>query len=639
MKPKNILAFLTTVLMAANIAMAQSSGFMQTLKSPIIQGDSILFQVNLPHANNVRLTGQFTDKEIVLHKNAEGIWQVKIKAPAPNIYPYQFVVDGTQIADPGNPLYFISEIFKPSLLEVPSADALTTVRDVPHGKTHYCTYRSKTLGEFRNVVVYTPAEYDLYPDRHYPVFYLISGTTDTEEGWFKVGRANTIADNLIADGSAEPMIIVMPYGYVNMGNPGPSTDAAVNMYELFNKELTQEVMPYVENNFRTIRERDYRGIAGFSRGGGQAMYCGLSNPDKFGWLDVYSAYLTPNVLDAYFPNLKEDANNLKDLWLCVGDDDFLKKDVLTNCDYFNKHGIKYRLEQRPGNHTGMHYRYCLEMSLRKLFKNNGTAPLVIEEISDVGYTLYGPADLKGAVEKYGKLIPVVFGNGGCSQYSSDYLPLFTHLINNGYIVLAVGVKENWDESKNTGEAIQFDRIGYEDRLTEGMDWLEKANKNKRNALYGIIDVDNFAVGGHSCGGAQALAISSDHRVKTTFMMNSGMGDITMAGASAKCLNKLHAPIIYLIGGEDDIAYQNAEMDFDRIKSVPVVSFNLPVGHQGTYKYPAGGPMGEVTLKWLDWLLKGDMSQREFFFNEEYRNELMPSAVFKSKKLDAVKISK
>ena len=623
---------------AAIVSGGQASGakdFMDVLVSPVFEGDSVLFRIEAPAADDVVLSGQFTEKKIKLSKGPDGVWSVKVKTPAPDIYPYQFEVDGIKVADPGNPLYFISEIFKPSLLEVKSPSSLTEVRDVPHGKVHYCTYKSNTLGEFRNVVVYTPAEYDVCEDNHYPVFYLISGTTDTEEGWYKVGRANTIADNLIADGEAVPSIIVMPYGYVNMGNPRPSSDGAVEMYKKFDKELTEEIMPYVERNFRTVRERDYRAIAGFSRGGGQAMFSGLSNPDKFGWLDVYSAYLTPAVMDEYFPDLKNEANRLNDLWMCVGHDDFLRKDVVANHEYFEARGIRHTLEQRPGNHTSMHYRYCLEQSLRKLFGNGESEALAIEEVPLLGYTLYRPADMKKSLDKFGKLVPVVFGNGGCSQYSSDYLPLFTRLIKNGYVVLAVGVKDLWDESLAGDGKIEFDKIGYEDRLTEGIDWLERAVADKGSRFYGAFDLERIAVGGHSCGGAQALAVSDDPRVKTTFMMNSGMGDMVMAGADRKSLSRLHAPIIYLIGGEDDIAYLNAEIDFKRIESVPVASLNLPVGHQGTYKKPAGGLMGDVTVKWLDWVLKGDVRQGGFFVDKGTRAAVMPDACFKSKKLDLV----
>lgn len=635
MRFKRTIISIGVAALASGAYASEAKEFIETLVSPVFEGDSILFRMRAPQAHEVALSGQFMKGKTNLAKGEDGVWSVKIKAPAPDIYPYQFEVDGTKVADPGNHLYFISEVFKPSLLEVKSPSSLTDVRDVPHGKVHYCTYRSLTLGEFRNVVVYTPAEYDENPDKHYPVFYLISGTTDTEEGWYKVGRANTIADNLISEGAAKPSIIVMPYGYVNMGNPRPSSDRAVEMYKKFDKELTEEVMPYIERNFRTVRERDYRAIAGFSRGGGQAMFSAFSHPDKFGWLDVYSAYLTPAVMDEYFPDLKDEANRLNDLWMCVGYDDFLRNEVVANHEYFEARGIRHTLEQRPGSHTSMHYRYCLAQSLRKLFGNGESDALVIEEIPLLGYTLYRPADMKGTLDKFGKLVPVVFGNGGCTQYSSDYLPLFTRLIKNGYVVLAVGVKDLWDDSLAGNGKIEFDKIGYEDRLTEGIDWLESAVNDKESPLYSALDLDKIAVGGHSCGGAQALAVSGDPRVKTTFMMNSGMGDMKMAGADRKSLAALHAPIIYLIGGEEDIAYLNAEIDFKRIESVPVASLNLPVGHQGTYKKPAGGLMGEVTVKWLDWILKGDAKQGAFFIDGDFRSSIMPDASFKSKNLDLI----
>ena len=159
----------------------------------------------------------------------------------------------------------------------------------------YCTYRSSVLNGWRPLVVYTPADYET-SGKSYPVFYLVSGTTDTEETWYKVGKLNTILDNLIADGKAEPMIVVMPYG--NMGaTPMPSSMAATKLYDVFVREMTECVMPYVEKSFRTVNDRDHRAIAGFSRGGGQSLYTALSHPELFAWLASYSAYLTPEMMD------------------------------------------------------------------------------------------------------------------------------------------------------------------------------------------------------------------------------------------------------------------------------------------------------------------------------------------------------
>ena len=161
---------------------------------------SATFNVFAPNAQKVEFSSQFTDGLQPMVKNANGIWSITINAPKSDIYPYNFVVDGVSISDPANMNVFPNENFKASLFEVPDNEMLYTVRDVPHGRVTYMNYKSEELGVYRPLIVYTPAEYEQNPDKKYPVFYLVSGTTDTEETWFKVGRFNTILDNLIADG-------------------------------------------------------------------------------------------------------------------------------------------------------------------------------------------------------------------------------------------------------------------------------------------------------------------------------------------------------------------------------------------------------------------------------------------------------
>lgn len=420
---------------------------LNVLTSPIINADgTVTFRIKNPKAKRVEVKGQFMSGSTPLEKDAEGIWSATVHPPKPDIYPYNFIIDGVAVPDPGNTRIFPNESFKSSLLEIPNHDALYTINTVPHGKVHYCTYHSHLLKEYRNLVVYTPAEYDTNTNKNYPVLYLISGTTDTEETWFKVGRANTILDNLIACGKAKPMIIVMPYGYMNNGTPNPSSISAADMYATFADELTEYVMPYVEKNYRTLSTRENRAIAGFSRGGGQSMFTALKHIDKFAWLCSYSAYLTPEVMDKYFPNLVTDAKDLNMLWFGVGTGDFLYKDVVRNQEYFDKKGINYQSITTKSSHTWMHARFCLAETLQLLFKdtaeeNNKFPGMTIDDDSLPGFTIYRPSNLKAIVEESGRLPVVVFGNGACSHYSGDYAPMFAEMVANGYIIIAIGSKE------------------------------------------------------------------------------------------------------------------------------------------------------------------------------------------------------
>ena len=337
-------------------------------KSHIIHPEgSVTFNFKAPEASEVKLSGQFIDSEKQMVRNSEGVWSVTVKPPKADIYPYNFIVDGVAVQAQNNIEIFPNENFKASLLEMPDPEALYTVNAVPHGKVMHCTYRSEVLGMDRPLLVYTPAGYEK-GSRKYPVFYLVSGTTDTEETWFKVGKLNVILDNLIAQGKAVPMIVVMPYGNMMEGTPEPDSFAAAKMYQKFSDEMTKCIMPYVEQNFRTRNNPESRAIAGFSRGGGQALYTVYSNFDKFSWLASYSAYLTPEVMDVKFPALQTSIPQLKLMWFGVGTSDFLYQDVLEHLSYFDGKGIGYEKMITDGGHTWMNARTYLAETLQKFFK-------------------------------------------------------------------------------------------------------------------------------------------------------------------------------------------------------------------------------------------------------------------------------
>ena len=337
-------------------------------ESHIIQpGGRVTFNYNAPDASKVELSGQFMDGNRPMVRNSEGIWSVTVRPPKADIYPYNFIVDGVAVQAQNNMDIFPNENFKASLLEMPDPDALYTVNDVPHGKIQYCSYHSDVLGMDRPLLVYTPAGYEK-GNKKYPVFYLVSGTTDTEETWFKVGKLNVILDNLIAQGDAVPMIVVMPYGNMMGGTPAPTSLAAAKMYQTFSDEMTQCIMPFVEKNFRTKNTPENRAIAGFSRGGGQSLYTVYSNFDKFGWLASYSAYLTPEVMDLYFPALQTQIPQLKLMWFGVGTSDFLYQNVLDHIAYFDEKGISYEKMFTEGGHTWMNARTYLAETLKKFFK-------------------------------------------------------------------------------------------------------------------------------------------------------------------------------------------------------------------------------------------------------------------------------
>ena len=354
------------------------TGFAQSprpapLQSPVVHPDrTVTFNFKASAAKKVELSAQFLRGNQPLTADTNGVWSITVGPVEPNLYPYNFVVDGVSVADPNNQELFPNERFKASLVDIPSDQPLLhSVQNVPHGEMSYSFYESKTLGRTRPLLVYTPPGYR-EGKKKYPVFYLVSGTTDTEETWFKVGRINCILDNLIAQKKAVPMVVVLPYGNMMMGTPPPTSIQAAEMYKVFNDELTRDVMPFVEANYRVSRDREKRAIAGFSRGGGQSLFTGFNNLDQFAWIGSYSAYLTPEVFDKYFASAAADpkATNkkLKLLWLGVGKSDFLYKQAVEFDEYLKGKGIVHQSLVTEGGHTWMNARHYLVETLPLYFQ-------------------------------------------------------------------------------------------------------------------------------------------------------------------------------------------------------------------------------------------------------------------------------
>lgn len=351
----------------------QSREWYDGVKSPEISANGdVTFRLFAPQAKEVKLSGQFGPTVPMAWDDEEQAWKVTVHPAVADIYPYNFIVDGQPVNDPANKDLFPNELFKGSLLLMPNPKMLYTERDIPHGKVHYCSYHSTVLGELRTMLVYTPAEYDDNIQQRYPVLYLVSGTTDTEETWYKAGRANFILDNLIHEGKATPMIVVMPYGNMNTGNPRPSSDAATRCYEIFSQEMQQCVMPYVERHYRTLADREHRAIAGFSRGGGEALFTAFKLADDFASVCAYAAYLTDKVYEQHFPRLIDDPattnSRYRLIWFGVGADDFLHDPVKHNQELFSRKGIRYEHFDTTGGHTWMNARQYLGLTLPKLFR-------------------------------------------------------------------------------------------------------------------------------------------------------------------------------------------------------------------------------------------------------------------------------
>jgi enterochelin esterase-like enzyme/Spy/CpxP family protein refolding chaperone len=192
---------------------------------------------------------------------------------------------------------------------------------IPKGKFETITYNSKSIGVDRKAVVYTPPNYDA--NQKYPVLYLMHGIGGNETHWTKPGAANVILDNLIADNKAVPMIIVMPNGRATAKPPTENFMSDFDYYADFEKDLLQDLMPYIESHYSVKTDRDYRALTGLSMGGGQGLNFGINNIDKFAWVGGFSSAPNLQQPNALIPKIQQAKNKLRLLWIGCGDKDNL----------------------------------------------------------------------------------------------------------------------------------------------------------------------------------------------------------------------------------------------------------------------------------------------------------------------------
>lgn len=356
---KKIQLFIALVLLATSVLAQRNPVIVSPELGP---GNSVTFRFSAKNAKEVLLEAQFLKDKLPMQKDEAGVWSVTVNSIKPDIYPYCFWVDNTQVNDPNNTAIFANERFKHSLVDIPGDKPLVhSLQNVPHGKISYRYYNSKTLGTTRPLLVYTPPGFDASGKTKYPVLYLIHGGSDTEETWTKVGKANLIADNLIAQGKAKPMIIVMPYGNVR---PKPMPD--------FTPDVINDVIPFVETNYPVLTDSKNRAIAGFSVGGGQTLNIGLTNTDKFAYVCSYAPYPETEEFRKNFANYSPDAakmnKQLKLFTISVGTDDFLYESVKNNIAMFKSKGLNLEGYIVDGGHTWMNCKLYLAQTLQQLFK-------------------------------------------------------------------------------------------------------------------------------------------------------------------------------------------------------------------------------------------------------------------------------
>jgi enterochelin esterase-like enzyme len=373
--------------------------------SPEVTPDRhIVFRILAPQAATVTLDAGDIPAPIrqgvEFKKGENGVWEATLGPVDPGAYRYRFTVDRVPVVDPRNASISESNTNVWSLVAVPGSDLMDT-RDLPRGAVASVTYYSTALDRFRRMHVYTPPGYEMNQQK-YPVFYLLHGAGDNDDAWSSIGRAGFILDNLIAAKKAKPMIVVMPAGHTTAGALGgrgaaappaqPSGAGALSELpprprpDEFYEDFTEDVMPYVEEHYRTLTDRPHRAIAGLSMGGSQTLNIAFLNLNRFAYIGVFSSgatlgggrgargataagaamapappdWETIHRADLDNASLKK---GTKLLWLSTGVDDGLIANTRATVETLKKHGFDPVFKESPGAHTWLNWRnYLIEFA-------------------------------------------------------------------------------------------------------------------------------------------------------------------------------------------------------------------------------------------------------------------------------------
>ncbi len=347
----------------------------------ILNGNRIAFNIKAPQAQKIQVS---IGKTYDLTKDENGFWKGTTESLLAGFHYYSLVVDGLDVSDPASKTFYGCNRMM-SAIDIPEENCdFYTIKDVPHGAIISLNYYSKVMNAWRPVNVYIPASYRTMPNKKYPVVYIQHGGGEDETGWAIQGKTNIIMDNLIAEGKAKEMIVVMSNGNVTMKGYRPSGYNRQSMVP-FQKEMLENIIPFIESHFRVLKDSSHRALCGLSMGGGQSFYVGLQNTKIFGNVGIFSsgifggiaspngtAFTTHFDAEKEMPGLisKHDEFNkaLKVLYISVGTDDPRLSATTEAVNKMQKDGLKITFNTFPGNHEWQVWRKSLHAFAQLLFK-------------------------------------------------------------------------------------------------------------------------------------------------------------------------------------------------------------------------------------------------------------------------------
>ena len=387
---------LTVALLIGVTMFAQQAlwGTAPVVSPEIHDNNTVTFRFKAPKAVRVQLTGDFLPVQknakfeapgiVDLKEGQEGVWEYTTPEPLkPELYSYSFIVDGLRMNDPAN-VYLIRDVSTLTNVFIIGGDRADfyKVNPVPHGTVSRIWYDSPALGLERRMTVYTPAGYETSGKR-YPVLYLLHGMGGDEEAWISLGRTAQILDNLIAQGKAKPMIVVMPNGNASQeAAPGESSRGMVpptmqlpKTMEGSYEQAFPEIVEFIDKNYRTIKSKSGRAIAGLSMGGFHSLHISKQYPDMFNYIGMFSAAIMPNkeVSSPIYENMEgklkvQFDKNPALYWIAIGKTDFLYKANEEYRKLLDEKGYKYTYYESDEGHIWKNWRIYLTEFVPMLFR-------------------------------------------------------------------------------------------------------------------------------------------------------------------------------------------------------------------------------------------------------------------------------
>ena len=380
MKRQFIILF---ALMAMALTTSAQGFFTPAANSPEITKDgSVTFKVKAAGADTVRLIIDTRVDTLMKHTGNE-TWSITLRNLEPDLYMYHYIIDGMKVLDNenANVLRDVKNVMNTFVLD-PKGDSPVAVHDVPHGEVRAVWYDSPTLGMKRRMMIYLPPGYEESRQK-YPVLYLLHGTGGDETVWLEQGHAAQVFDNLIANGQAEPMIVVMPNGHTDTpAAPGMGSDnneqptfAHKQWMEGTFETSFNDIINWVDSHYRTRPVKRYRAIAGLSMGGYHSLYISANQPEDFAYVGLFSAAI--GRMDKGKSKIYDDLESKlitqfkqhpRLYWMGIGKDDFLYKDNAEFRQLLDKNRLRYTYHESGAGHEWANWRDYLVIFTQLLFK-------------------------------------------------------------------------------------------------------------------------------------------------------------------------------------------------------------------------------------------------------------------------------